>query len=118
MPEAPLLPEEKSTNKTHPIPDTRMWESSDDILKALKYCVAVPDGMKMPGHPSQKMATGHHTVYFMERGNLAYLIKKSKFMRSKNKKKKATKLVAFPHVPAGNFYGPKILEDLYELVGL
>ena len=108
----------KSTNKTHPIPDTRMWESSDDLLKALKYCVAVPDGMKMPGHPSQKMATGDHTVYFMERGHIAYLIKKSKMMRSKEKKKKATELVAFDHRPAGNFYAPQILEDLYELVGL
>ena len=91
------------------------------ILKALKYCVATPKGTtQFPEHPTQKTAIGDYTVYFMEREYLTYLIKKSKLERSKKKdsKDELAKLKVPAHRSAGSFYAPKILEDLYEVVGL
>ena len=112
---------EKGTDETQAFPDTPLPNDiPNDIPEALKYCAATPDGMKTPGHPTKKTADGDHTVYFMERKYLAYLIKASKLERSEKKKKKKgkAKLSTPDHRAVGNFYGPKILEDLYELVGL
>ena len=112
---------QKSTDENRPLTNTDSSVMSDYILKALKYCVASPDGTtQIPHHPTQKRANGDYTVYFMTREYLVYLIKKSKLERSKKKdsKEELAKLTVPSHRSAGSFYGPKILEDLYEVVGL
>ena len=79
----------------------------EEMLASQQYSLAAPDGMeKIPQHPSKKLLPGDYTVYFMERD---YLVQKSKG------KGKSTPT---GHRSAGDFYGPKILEDFYELVGL
>ncbi len=111
---------DKSMDGSQQSPAAMTAEMPKALLDAVKYHVAVPDGLKPPEHPSRKMAEGDHTVFFMERKYLVYLIKKSKIERSKGKKKskEEEKLVEETHIPAGPFYGPKILEDLYEVIGL
>ncbi len=113
---------EKGVDGSQQQPAATMTEMPKRLLDALKFHVAVPEGLKPPEHPSRKMAAGDHTVYLMERKYLVYLIKKSKMEKAKGKKKgnEAEKetLVVEAHMPAGPFYGPKILEDLYEVVGL
>ena len=112
---------QKSTEGNPGPTNTDSLVMSDYILKALKYCVASPNGTtQIPKHPNQKAADGDYTVYFMERDYLENLIKKSKLERSKKKdtKEELAKLKVPSHCSAGSFYSPKILEDLYEVVGL
>ena len=68
---------------------------------------------EIPQHPITKPSAGDYTVYFMEREYLAYLIKKSKLQGGKKGESPPPQ-----HCSAGDFYGPKILEDFYGLVGL
>ena len=79
-------------------------------MASLQYSLATPDGMEeIPQHPCTKSLAGDYTVYYMERDYLAYLVQNSKG------KGKSTPP---EHRCAGDFYGPKILEDFYGLVGL
>ena len=100
---------EKSKHLLRETSNSKEGFSFEEIM-ALQYSLATPDGMeKIPQHPSTESLPGDYTVYFMERDYLAYLVQNSK---GKGKSPPPE------HHCAGDFYGPKILEDFYGLVGL